>query len=94
MARDTKKDVIPPPPKKTTRLNYAPKLDVPPDNLSRPNDDVQDMNFKVHPDFHRRFKITATIWGMSMKELLEASFKAWLEKNDTQPLQQGDIFKG
>ena len=40
---------------------------------------LQDMNFKVHPAFHRQFKMTAAAQGMSMKELLEASFQAWKE---------------
>ncbi len=40
-----------------------------------------DLNFKVDPDFHRSFKTKATTRGMSMKELLEASFRAFLESN-------------
>jgi hypothetical protein len=39
------------------------------------------MNFKVSPDFHRRFKLEATLRGRSMKELLEASFKTYLEQH-------------
>ncbi len=45
---------------------------------SRPN---VDLNFKVDPDFHKLFKTQAIIRGMTMKELLEASFKAFLEAN-------------
>lgn len=44
-----------------------------------------DMSFKVPARFHRRFKRTAANWGMSMKELLEASFKEWVEKHGSQP---------
>lgn len=51
------------------------------DNLSKPSDDIADMNFKVASDFHRRFKTEATIRGLSMKELLEESFKCYLDKN-------------
>ena len=47
-------------------------------NSTRPN---VDLNFKVDPDFHQSFKTEATIRRMSMKELLEASFKAFLESN-------------
>jgi hypothetical protein len=38
------------------------------------------MNFKVTPDFHRAFKTMSTIGDMSMKELLEASFRSWLKQ--------------
>lgn len=41
------------------------------------------MNFKVTPAFHREFKIEAALRGMSMKELLEAAFKTYLEKFPT-----------
>jgi len=44
-----------------------------------------DLNFKVDPDFHRAFKTEATVRGMSMKELLEASFKAFLGSNMRKP---------
>jgi hypothetical protein len=48
----------------------------------RPN---VDLNFKVDPDFHQSFKTEATVRRMSMKELLEASFKAFLEFNIRKP---------
>jgi hypothetical protein len=41
---------------------------------------MQDLNFKIEPAFHRAFKLAATLNGMSMRELLEASFKTWVEK--------------
>lgn len=58
---------------------------------SRPSVDLNssrqnvDLNFKVGPDFHQAFKTEATIRRMSMKELLEASFKAFLEFNIRKP---------
>lgn len=98
---------VPPPPKKqkplTQRLQVsAPMPTLVPDNLATPTSGTMDLNFKVHPDFHREFKSTAAIRGMSMKELLEASFNAWKEKfgavNQIQQPQarpiQVDIFKG
>ncbi len=51
-------------------------------NLTRPN---VDLNFKVDPDFHQSFKTEATLRRMSMKELLEASFKAFLEFDIRKP---------
>jgi hypothetical protein len=59
--------------------------------VSRPSVDLNsnkpsvDLNFKVDPDFHRAFKTEATVRGMSMKELLEASFKAFLGSNMRKP---------
>lgn len=44
------------------------------------NSGLQDMNFKVDPHFHTVFKTSASVSGLSMKELLEASFRAWVEK--------------
>lgn len=72
---------VPPPPPRRRGLAAIPipQTTAPVDNLSRPNSGVQDLNFKVEPDFHRAFKTTATIKGMSMKELLEASFSIWIE---------------
>lgn len=80
-----KKLDVPPPPRKS-RLNMAPPvLAETPDNLSKPSDSgvstYVDMNFKISPEFHRRFKIEATLRGLSMKDLLEASFKAYLEQH-------------
>ena len=57
----------------------SPGLDL---NSTRP---TVDLNFKVGPDFHQAFKTEATIRRMSMKELLEASFKAFLEFNIRKP---------
>ena len=75
---------IPAPPRKSRLPIQAQTLEAP-DHLSKPSDEgstvFADMNFKVHPEFHRRFKVEATLRGLSMKDLLEASFKAYLEQN-------------
>lgn len=76
---------IPPPPRNIasfqTRLPVAPpQPEEAPDNLSVPSSGIQDMNFKVSVKLHRQFKTEAAMRGMSMKELLEAAFKAYLEK--------------
>jgi hypothetical protein len=84
---------VPPPPSKTRLMASAPPPTLIPDNLSRSGDDIQDMNFKVSADFHRRYKTTATIWGMSMKDLLEASFKLWVEKHGSRPSDAPDLFR-
>lgn len=46
----------------------------------RPADGLADLNFKVERDFHHVYKLVATLKGMSMKELLEASFHAWVKR--------------
>ena len=40
----------------------------------------QDLNFKVSPEMHRAFKATASLKGILMIDLLEASFQCWQEK--------------
>lgn len=52
----------------------------------------RDMNFKVDPEFHRAFKTTASIRGMSMKELLESAVQCWLERYGDD--QTRHLFKG
>jgi hypothetical protein len=79
---EEKKSLVPPPPPRGPRrglLVEVPKTVTTPDNLSTPNSGLQDMNFKVPPDFHRAFKTAAVMRGMNMKELLEASFQCWVE---------------
>jgi hypothetical protein len=56
-----------------------------PSNISKTAEKYQDMNFKVSEDFHTDFKLTATAWKMSMKELMEASYKLWVENNGNRP---------
>lgn len=84
---------VPPPPSTTTsRLaESAPASSAVQDNLSKATDGLQDLNFKVNPGFHRQFKMTASAWGMSMKDLLEASFKKWLEEHGERPEGGVDI---
>ncbi len=85
------KSRMPPPPAASQpvpvakRLPEVPKPVETPNNLSIGSDGIRDLNFKVSPEFHLRFKTTATLWGMSMKELLEASYAAWVEKYGTKP---------
>lgn len=77
-------DRVPPPPPRKSRLAAPPPEPTnAPDNLSKPSDAgvTADMNFKVSPSFHRRFKLEALVRGLSMKDLMEACFQAYLEKN-------------
>ena len=78
----SKKPNVPAPPGSLRRglLVSVPTPTLTPDNLSRPAAGLQDLNFKVENDFHRNFKLVATEKGMSMKELLEASFHAWVDR--------------
>jgi hypothetical protein len=86
---DTPKDeklVVPPPPRSKQRGLQAPPP-APNDiaeaapNLATANSGIQDMNFKMDPAFHRAFKTTASMRNMAMKELLEASFRCWVEEH-------------
>jgi hypothetical protein len=43
--------------------------------------DLKDLNFKVDPEFHTKFKSVATIRRLSMKELLEECFQVYLQKH-------------
>jgi hypothetical protein len=52
----------------------------------------KDLNFKVDPSFHRAFKTASAISGLSMKELLEASFLAWTDARGAETLR-GFLFK-
>ena len=86
------KSRIPPP----TSQNYATaQVETPtiPDNLSRANDEIKDLNFKVDPAFHRQFKLTASAWGMSMKELLEAAYNAWIDQHGERPESLNDLLR-
>lgn len=40
---------------------------------------LADLNFKVHPDFKTKYKLTATAAGLSMKDLLEEGFDLWIK---------------
>lgn len=73
------------PPSGRRRLPEPPKPDSAPDNLGTPTDEgfetFQNLNFKVPPAFHRRFRLEATLRQLSMKALLEASFQCYLDTN-------------
>jgi predicted HicB family RNase H-like nuclease len=50
--------------------------------MSTPNGDkLVDMNFKVPAQLHRRFKIEAVQRGMTMRDLVEAAFRVYLEQH-------------
>lgn len=76
---------IPAPPARKSRLPEAPAPAAPPDNLSKPTEDLVDMNFRVPEAFHRQVKITAASWGMSMKDLIKAAYAEWVEKHGSTP---------
>lgn len=42
---------------------------------------LKDLNFKVKPEFHQIFKLTSVKHGLKMRELLEQSLDAWIEKH-------------
>ena len=70
-------------PKAPTRKK-SPKLEpsasvIPLGNLDQP-DALTPMNFRVSAQFHREFKLYAVQHGMSMVDLLQASFKVLKEK--------------
>jgi hypothetical protein len=77
--------VVPPPPPRAAKrgiLAAVPEITeaAAPDNMQKANSGIQDMNFKVDPGFHQAFKVAAAVKGMAMKDLLEASFRCWVEQ--------------
>jgi hypothetical protein len=44
------------------------------------DDKWADLNFKVTAEFHRQYKLAAALWDMSMKEVLEKSFRLIQER--------------
>lgn len=80
---------VPKPPAKggMSRLAVAPPA-MPANNLveggSTGDSYAKDLSFKVTPDFHRRFKAEATLRGLSMKDLLEACYAAYVQLNGTE----------
>ena len=70
----------PPPPAKTAPTANG-KGDAPPPmavvhNLKKPQSgDLKPLNFKVDPEFHRKFKSYAASHGVSMVELLREGFE-------------------
>lgn len=49
-------------------------------NMQTPNSGTEFLNFKVNTEFKRVFKLVAAMKGMSMKELMEATYKCWVEQ--------------
>lgn len=71
---------VPEPPsrQRASFIAKAPEPTMTPKNMT---EKMQDMSFKVDPAFHREFKTTATMAGLSMKDLLEQAFAAWKSQN-------------
>jgi hypothetical protein len=55
--------------------------------MAPPSPKLKDLNFKVDPSFHRAFKTTSAMSGLSMKELLEASLHAWIDAHGAETLK-------
>jgi hypothetical protein len=83
--KDDKVGVPPPPRSRARGLQTPPPAPNEPTvaepNLSKPNSGIQDMNFKMDPEFHAAFKMIASKRKMAMKEMLEASFRCWVDVN-------------
>lgn len=80
----TKARIGPPPSGKKTKQRLQMTLpqaaDIP-DNLSVSNEDVAFLNFKVPTSLKTQFKGEAAARNWSMRRLLEASFREFLERN-------------
>lgn len=44
--------------------------------------ETQDLNFKVAPDFHRKFKAQAALRRLSMREMLEAAANEYWQRHE------------
>jgi predicted HicB family RNase H-like nuclease len=55
--------------------------EAPSENLTKPDEKLKDLGFRVDPVFHQQFKIEAAIRGMSMRELLEAAFRSYCDNH-------------
>jgi len=79
--------IRPPPHRRRSLLEAKPKIEeqAAPDHLSTPSDggyrNFVDLGFKVESSFRRRFSIEAALRGLSKKDLLTASFQAYLDAN-------------
>jgi hypothetical protein len=66
-----------PPPRRSTK-GAPPTADETPHNLDiHDTGDLAPLNFKVEPAFRKEFKIYASRLGISMKELLDRSFREY-----------------
>lgn len=74
---------VPPPNSRAPRLPAPPPpVSAAPQNMATPNGDkMVDMNFKVPAAMHKRVKMEAFQRGMSMKELVEAALRFYIETN-------------
>lgn len=62
-----------------------PAVELAPTNLiERPSAGLKDLNFKVDPQFHQRFKVEAASRGMSMVDLLKAAFWNYVQDASTE----------
>lgn len=78
------------PPKRKPRIaDKAASLAIPavPDNMSRSVEDrpapggrLVDLNFKVNPRYHKRFRVEAALAEMSLKDVMIEAFEEWLAK--------------
>lgn len=91
MAKSTKANVPPPP--RQRLMAEAPAPTMVPDNLSRSDNKLVDLNFKVSPDFHRMVKSLAATRGMTMKDLLEAAIKEYVNRYGDIPKETIDLFR-
>ena len=71
-------------PSKKKRVSHLGALETPievraADNM-KPKPELRDLNFKVDPEFHLKFKMTATAAGLSMKEFVQECYEAWVDK--------------
>lgn len=86
---------VPSPPRKTKSRLMDMLPEAPPqasDNLTKPNaEKLKDLSFKVDEAFHREMKAAAANWGMSMKDLLTAAFKVWIDQNGEAPRNRRGI---
>lgn len=75
-----------PPPRKPpgsgSRLNIAPPApENAPKNLDQPTEALVDFNFKIPESMHRKFKITAAMRGITMRELMMECWALYQERH-------------
>ena len=71
-----------PPPKRHSSKGHPPTSDEAGNTLDLPDTgDLAPLNFKVEAAFRREFKIYAARLGISMKELLDRSFREYQERH-------------
>ena len=73
----SEKVAIVPPPKRRLQIEPPKPVETPANLTEESTGRLVDLNFKVSEEFRWLFKITAVNKKMTMRELLEASFKHW-----------------